>query len=184
MDYFTLKPDGRVAQAIQPLGVPKASPGTLSPENRGDGNGEPSLPVQYFLQDSPDPEYVDLLEKPLWLISDRLKQLLAKYEPALRFEPVMLADRNRMRQELYWRMTVPSVDCLAAQSEFTKNGGITKLVIDKAKVKGAKVFSVSKLRDPLLLVGLDVAESILRRDFCGIRLVRVAQSCPVKVKKE
>lgn len=176
MEYFTLQPDERVVHAIVPLGVPKVIPGASGSRNQESGNGAGALPVQYNLKESPDQEYVDLLATPLWLVSNRLKQILAKYQPDLRFWPVMLADQSKMRQDLYWQMTVPPVECLARQSEFNKNGTVAKVVIDQAKAKDAKVFTVSRLKEPLLLVDLDVAESILRRDFSGIRLNRVALS--------
>ncbi|HEY8463777.1 MAG TPA: serine protease [Bacillota bacterium] len=167
MDFFRFSQDQRVSGAIQPI-----RPVPANPEH----NSETDFPVQYYLKANRDNEYIDFLEMPVALVSDRLKRLLTKYCPQLVCHPVVLADLSRMRQDLYWQINPVTVDCQAPQTEFYKDGAVRNLVIDAVKAGSVRVFRVAGIKESWIIVNLEVAESILRRDFLGIRLKRVASA--------
>ncbi|MNM87696.1 hypothetical protein D3C81_998850 [compost metagenome] len=50
---------------------------------------------------------------------------------------------------------------------------IKKLVLQRDKIGPRRIFRVKESERPLIIIRLDVAESILRRDLVGIRLKRV-----------
>ena len=50
---------------------------------------------------------------------------------------------------------------------------VEKIVLDKSKINGQKIFRIKESEKPLIVVSLDVAESLLRRRFKGISLERL-----------
>lgn len=171
MEYFILGQDSRIMDAIKPLGASGLSGRTPF---QTDELLEPDEEiVQFYLKASSSPRYVDFIQDPGPLVSDGLKLILEKYQPQLFFKPVVLADRERQRQTLYWLMVPDRVNCLSADCEINKDGTVKRLVIDERKVNRAKVFRVAGIMEQYTLIRLDVAESLLRRDFYGIRLQRV-----------
>ncbi|MBC2582568.1 serine protease [Clostridium sp. DJ247] len=131
------------------------------------------MPIQFDIKEKSSSEYIDFIEKPVPLVSDNLKKLLQKYDKKIFFKPIVLCDRKQEKQDLYWLMVPDSIDCLSDKSEFNKDGTLKRLVIDKKKVGNFKIFKVNGIIEDLMLVRLDAAESILRRDFTGIKLKKV-----------
>jgi hypothetical protein len=131
------------------------------------------LNLQFQIREQDTTEYVDFIEKPVPLLSDRGKQIIEKYVPKLYVKSVVLKDMKQLRQELYWLIVPPRIDCLSEQSEFYKDGTLKRLVIDESKAAPYKIFKVEGIMEEYILIRLDVAESLLRRDFTGIRLKKV-----------
>lgn len=175
MEYFVLLQDHRINDVICPEGISRKRSAPGRADELWYSGDQELLPVQYYLKEQSRNCYVDWLERPVQLASEQLKILLQKYQPDLKCQPVVLADLKRQRQDLYWRINVKPVDCLASQSEFKKDGTVIRLVLDGEKAYGYDLFGVSGVAEPLILVSLDLAESLLRRKFFGIRLRRVEQ---------
>jgi hypothetical protein len=171
MEYFILSQDQRVVQAIRPVDIDKLVTDNGLASERWDNLDK--LPVQYFLEEDSDPEYVDFIASPVPLVSDRLKQLYQKFDAKIFFKPVALADSKQMRQELYWLMNPPRCACLAEQTEFNKDRSVKRLVIDSRKAAGNWIFRVDGILERLFVVNLGVAEAMLRRDFSGVKLIRI-----------
>jgi hypothetical protein len=131
------------------------------------------LPVQFNIEEHCGGEYVDFIAGPAPLVSERLKQLYQKFDSQIFFKPVVLADVTKMRQELYWLMNPPSCACVAAESEFNKDGAVKRLVIDQSKTEGKWIFKVAGILERLIVVNLGVAECMLRRDFYGVKFKRI-----------
>jgi hypothetical protein len=171
MEYFILRQDIRISDAIQPVGVSQVVKDYGLPSESWDDLDD--LPMQFYLEGNGGREYVDFIESPVPLISAELKELYQKFDPTIFFKPIVLADQEPMRQELYWLIHPPQCDCKSAESEFDKNGSLQRLVIDHCKTKGMWLFRVAGIRERLIVVNLGVAECILRREFTGIRFERV-----------
>lgn len=171
MEFFIMCQDSRILQAIRPLGISGlVTDNGLASER---GNDLDTLPVQYYLEENSNPEYVDFIASPVPVVSDRLKQLFQKFDPQIFFKPVVLADAAKMRQELYWLMNPPSCACVADEREFNEDRSVKRLVIDSRKVDGKWIFRVKGILEQRIIVNLGVAESMLRRGYCGIILTRV-----------
>jgi hypothetical protein len=171
MEYFILGQDERVLQVIKPSGISGlVTDNGLASERWDDLN---DLPVQYYLEENGDPEYVDLIVRPVPLVSDRLKQLFQKFDPQIFFKPVVLADSTMTRQELYWLMSPPGCACVAQQSEFNKDRSIKRLVIDSNKAAGKWIFRVKGILERTFVVNLGLAEAMMRRDLSGIKLMPI-----------
>lgn len=67
------------------------------------------------------------------------------------------------------------MEALSPRSEFNADRSvIKKLVLQSDKVVKKRIFRVRESEKPLIIVRLDVAESIMRRDLVGVSLKKVA----------
>jgi hypothetical protein len=172
MEYFILGRDECDAAAIRLPGLAKLIKDNGLPSGKWDEADD--LPVQLYIETRCDGEYGDFVAGPVPIVSERLKQLYQKFDSQIFFKPLVLADVTRMRQELYWLMNPPDCDCIAAESEFNKDGTVKRLVIDQAKTEGKWIFKAAGILERLIVVNLGVAECMLRRDFYGVKLQRIA----------
>jgi hypothetical protein len=131
-----------------------------------------TLPLQ--VSTTKDSIYTDVLNEEVYLVSDKLQKIIAMYEPYHIWKTIPLMDRENEKQTLYYLPIFPEVEVLNPQSQFNlDHSRITKLVLDANKVAGRNVFRVKESEFPLVIVSLDVAESIMRRDFIGVSLTPV-----------
>ncbi len=171
MDFFIISQDSTIPDQVEPSGILKViSRDKIKEENI---HKMDELAVQFEIKEKSSAVYPDFIENPVPLVSDKLKEILGKYEEKIFFKPVLLADIKRSRQDVYWLMVPDGIDCLSPESEFNKNGTIKRMVIDEKKIRYRKVFKVKGILESLIVVRLDAAESILRRELTGIRLKRV-----------
>ena len=171
MEYLIMSQDNRWGDVIEPIGVPRTNKGELIKESPVYQDEIP--PVQYYIKEKKQNNIIDLLERPIPLISDKLKTILMTLEKSIVFSPVVLADLKLGTQFLYWHMEPQSIECLSPETEFNKNGTIKKLVIDAKKASGYRVFRVKNTIENFTIINLIVAESILRRGFTGIKMIKI-----------
>ena len=171
MEYYIIYQDERIYNFTEPTGVAKVI--DLSLIKRGKIEALDDSPVQVYIKEKSENEYIDFIDKPVTLISENLKQVFDAYDEKIFFKPVVFADAKRMKQDLYWLMVPEGVKCLSSDSEFNRDETLKKLVIDEERVGFSKIFKVSDILEDIIVVNQDVAESILRRDFTGIRLKKV-----------
>ncbi|MMZ58592.1 hypothetical protein D1872_205790 [compost metagenome] len=123
---------------------------------------------------SVDSDYLDLLSTQLFLVTERLKSLMEMYEPESMFKLIPLMDIQNAKQTLYYLPIFDEIDALSPNSEFNLDHSvIKKLVLQRDRIGSRRIFRVKESEKPLIIIRLDVAESILRRDLVGIRLKRV-----------
>jgi hypothetical protein len=171
MDYFIMSQDETVLDAVQPAGT--ASQIRKEPFGRLDPKRLDNQPVQFYIKEAAHPQYIDFIEHPLPLVTDNVKQLLEKYQVNIVFKPVFLADLKRMRQDVYWLIVPPDIDCLAAQSIFNPDRTVKQLALDSQKLRRSRVFTIKGIIENYIIIRLDVAESLLRRGYIGIKLTKV-----------
>lgn len=164
-DYYLLKDDFRSIYKVDPQrhDLPKSF------------NQLPSVSIIPVDQTSEE-QYLDWLSKPWPMISDEMKNILALYNPKMEYKQIDLIDRQNYLQHTYWSFYVPSVDCLSPETEFYPDRSLKNLVVNRQKIKTHHFFSIRGIREPLYLVSLDAAESLLRRELTGFILESVNQA--------
>ncbi|MDR0266765.1 hypothetical protein [Paenibacillus sp.] len=164
-EYYLLKDDHRIIYKVDPprLDLPKSF------------NQLPSVSVIPVDQAS-DGQYLDWLSKPWPMMSDEMKNILSLYNPQMEYKQVDLIDRKNYLQHTYWSFYVPPEDCLSPKTDFYPNGSLKSLVVDREKIKKHHFISIQGIREPLYLVSLDAAESLLRRELTGFILESVSQA--------
>lgn len=171
MNYYIISQDKRIDNFVNPMGISKIiTKEMLEEENLYKIN---EAPVSINIEENEKSEYMDFIESPYPIVSDKLKVLLKKYDENIFFKPVVFNNIKKMKQTLYWIIVPETLDCLSTKSEFNKDDTIKRLVIDDKKAFPYKIFKVNGLRENFIIITLDVVESILRRDFQGIKFEKL-----------
>lgn len=171
MNYFILSQDVRIESAVEPAGVfDVIRQEWLTPNHAGELD---ELSIQFDIKQKCENDYLDFLDRPIPLYSNRLKTLIDKFAPNLSVKSVVLFDRERIKQDLYWLIILPRVNCLSEQSEFHEDGSLKRLVLDRKKIGRHTIFQIEGIRESVIVIDLRLAEALLRRDFFGIRLKKV-----------
>ncbi|WP_160690541.1 hypothetical protein [Clostridium sp. C2-6-12] len=119
-------------------------------------------------------EFLDILDRNLFLISEDMKKIIEKYDSGIIFKIIPLIDLPHERQENYYMPIFEEIECLSEKAELNLNKTVVKkIILDKEKIKGKKIFKIKESVKNLIVVRLDVAESLLRREFKGICLERL-----------
>ncbi|MEG0258729.1 MAG: serine protease [Lysinibacillus sp.] len=171
MNYFILSQDERISNAVEPIGISKVIKKEMLTAERMEELE--AVDRQFPVLDKRKNDYIDFIEKPIALLSDPVKQLVVKYEPRLPFKSVVLMDLPNLSQVLYWLIIPPKIACLSTQTEFHRDGTLKNLVIDEAKAAPYTIFKIDGIKEDFVIVNIELAESILRRAFRGIRLIKV-----------
>ena len=161
MDYFLITEDNRIINRIEPMGITKAVFKEVSSEE--------DEPMLFHLKEKSQNDYVDFIDRPVPLVTDRCKEVLKMYSKQTIFAPVILYETKRDTQELYWYVKPPKIACLSEQTEFNKNGTVKRLVINPGQVAGHRVFQIDQVMENFIVVDLIVLESLLRRGLIGFR---------------
>jgi hypothetical protein len=116
-------------------------------------------------------KFIDILDRDLFLISKEMKKIIEKFDPGIIFKTIPLVDLRYERQENYYMPIFQEIICLSEKAELNLSRTVVKkIVLDKEKIKGKKIFKIKESDKTLVVVRLDVAESLLRREFKGMCL--------------
>lgn len=162
MDYFILRQDQSITNPIIPL---------KTDQSLNDDFVYSSVFGEVVEKENT--LYLDYLDRPQRIVSDDLKELLAKYVDDIEFTAIVFTDVKKGTQRLYWLMDIVKKNCISHETTYYPNETIKELVIDPKKVELDCIFQVDSKRESFTIVNLDVAESMLRRSFLGIQLQRV-----------
>ena len=155
--YFEIEQDKRIRNRFQFRDIESAVREEFEPEEVGQ------------IQDR-DSIYPDVIDAPVFLVSDSLKKLLSAYDPEVIYRRVALNQVEERIQKKYWLLLTEKIDCLDGSSEQYANGWDKRIVLNREQIGRRRVFKVRDIRVPRVFVNLEVAESILRRNFEGILL--------------
>lgn len=171
MDYFLLKQDLRCSNVPNLKNIFYK----LDTRNINRLNAHKIDDVLIFQVNAEDnAQYPDVLDKQLFLISEKIGNIISKFDPEMIIKTVPLIDRKRNRQENYYLPIFEEVDALSEKTERGVNRTvIKKIVLDKEKILGKKIFKINEYNNQLVVVRLDVAESLLRRKVKGVDFIKL-----------
>ena len=164
--YFEIEQDKRIRNRFQFRDIESAVREEFEPEEVGQIQ---EISVLFTLGDR-DSIYPDVIDAPVFLVSDSLKKLLSAYDPEVIYRRVALNLVEERIQKKYWLLLTEKIDCLDGSSEQYANGWDKRIVLNREQIGRRRVFKVRDIRVPRVFVNLEVAESILRRNFEGILL--------------
>ncbi len=164
MEYFFVKVDKRLRH-LPEIGFPREPVGaikTVSGTTQTNGN----LIVHVKANNGIKTEYSDYFVAPCFMIAEKFHTIFEKYQKNISFRRVMLIEKEE--QKPYFLFVPPVIECEDKKDTiYETDGSIKSLVLDKEKVGTNRIFSVEGMKKSLI-VRLDVAESILRREPNGI----------------
>lgn len=103
-----------------------------------------------------------------------MREIIEKYDSGILFKTLALIDNLHNKQVNYYLPIVEEIEALSENAELNLNKTVVrKLILNKEKIQSRKIFKIKESSKPLIIVRLDIAESLLRRNFKGIKLERV-----------
>lgn len=172
MEYFRISQLSTILNPIELYLKPKAPNKIKVPFDKAQADQLKDIATIYMKSDEMT-TYPDLYDNPSLLVSDALKELLALYDNDIIFKCAVFTNPKTSVQKIYWLTLIDTIECLSEQTQFYGNQLLKNLVIDKSKAVGNKIFRVKGIKEEYVYVNLDIAESILRRDFVGIHFEKV-----------
>lgn len=116
-------------------------------------------------------KFIDIILNPFFMVSEELKNLLAIFEPNLKYKVIFLIDSENKKMGQYFIPLLDKIDCLSESSEFNLDKTIIKKgIIDEKKLKDKAIFMIDNMKSQQIVMRMDLVEAILRRDFLGMRI--------------
>lgn len=116
-------------------------------------------------------KFLDVLDSQRFIISENMKRILEKYNAEIIYKSIPLIDSHNQRQENYYLPIFQEIEALSEKAELNLDKTVVKkIILDSKKIQGKKIFKIKESLKPLIVLRLDVAESLLRRRFKGICL--------------
>ncbi|MFC9712517.1 hypothetical protein ACFTRD_30805 [Paenibacillus sp. NPDC056933] len=172
MRYFRLMPDTRWINRVETEAVGEVQRREWNASFQEGGSDHTAINLS--VKSRPNVDYTDYLERPVPLVSDRMLEVFTLYDPALIRRAAVLTDKARMSQETYWAIYPTTMDVLSPQTERHLDGNLKRIVLGRGRT-ALPLFQLKEPRESIIVVNLALAESLLRRDFAGIQLVRLEQ---------
>lgn len=171
MEYFALRQDERFANVPVLQEVQRKIELRHIQRLKAEHLSDTTL---FHVRADQDADYPDLLTNQLFLVSERVKQVLEMHEPDCSFKLVPLIDLEHSRQALYYLPLFPEIEALSPYSEFNLDRSVLRRpVLEQGKLGNRRMFQVKESMRPLIVIRLEVAEGLLRRDLIGIGLQRL-----------
>lgn len=172
MKYFRVSQDRDVSNLIVPAGIDPAV--YRDGVSRQEFDRAKNMIVTYFTN-SQDLEKPDILYTPAFLVSDRFKRLLQKFDSQMRFKGIRCypEDVDDPEALLYWWPYLPKIKCLSERTEKYPTGLIRHLVVESAEIPDKPIIMMDDTLETIVLVSEELAESMLRRYFWGMDFVPV-----------
>ena len=131
-------------------------------------------PVQFYIKEKPNNIYPDFIEKPIPLISNKVKELFDELNiKSIFYKSVILADIKRMEQTLYWLVVPRKIDCMYDETIFNRDNSIQRLKIDSEKVGYYKVFKVNGIIEDYIIVDESVVNILGFGNFFGFEFEKI-----------
>lgn len=120
--------------------------------------------------------YTDIIEAPLYMVSETISHVVTMYDPSVITKRVSLVNREKKTLRKYQLLLLEPIDCLHESSEFYPDKTVKRFILDKEKVKGQEIFQVAGVDRMDVIVSLNIAESVLRRDVFGVQFQEICCS--------
>ena len=160
MDYFIILPDERISTY-------KA----LDYSDPGFRQKEPFVTFGEFDKSDryPDFFYGKALFDYYFCVTDRLKEILDAYSSGIQAVPFFLTDELYRSQVVCWKIECPIMECVA----FHDSDDTWEMTLCKSQEYSRYLLRVKKEKAQYMVVSMELAENMLRRQLYGIRFVPV-----------
>lgn len=172
MDYFWIKEDRRYLNTPTILGLDQiiARRSTMDPDK---ADRILDVNVAYAKSESPL-DYPDVLNQQIFLINDKLKKVFSIYDKRIKYKTFCILNNLCYEYNTYYAPILEKVDCVAVESVISPDKNYIKnLILKDKKIGNRSIFKVDGLTDVVIL-RLDVLESILRRGKPAFDIVKIS----------
>ena len=169
MRYFVLKNDERISDMPRPrdffekIDVWKVSAGS---------SGQIPYWTLIRIQPSKSTVFPEVLCSPVLLVTQDAQSIIKLYDQYITYRQVIYLDQEYAHTQLYFMPMLDSIDCLSPRSEYANKsrGAFSKVVITKAPISGRTIFQVKNPTQRVIVVRLDLVESLLACGYKGFAL--------------
>lgn len=165
MRYFTMRQDRGLPYALQLRGFDITSPGHMFTKAEEDKLKDTSI---LYMAGSGDEAMPDFLQSPVYLVSERIKEILDLYEDGLIFKETIMIHKEAEVQFTYYHILMDELEALSSSTQYYPNGIEKEIILDREKVKGRNLFLLADSKTKTPIVSLNVVESLLKRHTIGI----------------
>jgi len=137
----------------------------------------PKETSQIYVENAEAVHFSDFMDNPFLLVSDRFIKTVRLYNSDYISHAVVLTERAKQTQQVYWHIDLPNVDYFLDEDKPTSGNIASRksaefYKVDSAKVEGLSFFMFQwrPTTKATYIIRLDLAESLLRRDISGFSL--------------
>jgi hypothetical protein len=116
--------------------------------------------------------FPDLIEKPVLLLSRTAMEVIGLYDSNIPFLFFVLFDTDKEECASYFCPVLVEEDCLARKPE----PGKRELILDRSKMIGIPLFRIRTGTESVVIIRMDLAESLLERGAIGLNLKEISLS--------
>lgn len=118
--------------------------------------------------------YTDIISRPIFLMSEKAKDVVHMYEPNTIWKELVLLDKDNTRVTRYFLPVFEEIDCLSKYAVFNlDHSEIKKIVLNRSKIKDSSIFQVAGIKKQYIIGNLDIVESLLKRNMEGVGITEV-----------
>lgn len=118
-------------------------------------------------------DFIDIVDEQLFLVSENVKAVFQMYEPVLEFKEICILNYQTDQYSRYFLPLFESLDCISEESSIAPDKSEVMTLVLKSLPVEKCIFKVAGLFTDIVIIRLDVAESLLRREITRFTLERV-----------
>lgn len=119
-------------------------------------------------------DFVDILDIQLFLVHERVKEIFEMYEPSMIFKVVCILANITGEYGNYYMPFIPKLDCLIEKNNNALNRSqIKELALNSRHIGSQSIFQVAGLQSEVIVIRLDVLESLLRRQISDFQFDQI-----------
>lgn len=169
MEYYIMEMDKRIGNKF----VIQKFPGEGSMEYGTDYANKFKEHTGLYTVETDQSSYPEVLEAPLYMVSEEIRKILELNDDYIVCKEVSMVNLPRQTLKNYAVVLVDRIDCIHETAEFYPDKSVKKLVLDREKIGDRNVFRIKDIGPSYVVVSLDIAESVLRRNCFGVKFTEV-----------
>ena len=116
--------------------------------------------------------FPDLICRPVMLFTREAKDVVDKYDEHIEYRQLSYLDPENKLTQLYFVPMLDIIDCLSEKSEYVNESqsSFSKVIIKREPIRDKSLFQVKNDKQRLIIIRLDLAESLLARQYKGFTL--------------
>lgn len=125
----------------------------------------------FFIEKSMQTVDTDIITFPCFLVSKEAYETIHSYDPGMAFTRILLFDQFNKKSKIYYLPYLKEIDCLSDKSKLNLDRSVIfDAYLEGDKIKEKPLFLVAGINCRCILIRLDLAESLLRRNIIGMGL--------------
>jgi len=118
--------------------------------------------------------YADVLDTQLFMVTDEVKRVFECYDPTLIFKSICILNNLDNSNCLYHAPLFREVDCLVPEHKnMLIRRKAVRLAVFKELIEPYSIVKVQGIESDIVLIRLDVIESLMRRNITKWKAVRI-----------